>query len=92
MTWQTIFLIAAPFAGADGWSGEGFEPRKALGADFPVGLPIRLYHGSAEETAQLDLYAKAIPQAVTLLLKHKDHQLSGDLGDVASTRGQIAPL
>jgi hypothetical protein len=32
----------------------------------------------------VDLYAKAIPQAVTRRLEGRNHQLNDDLGDVAS--------
>ena len=83
-----IFLVAAPFVGEGGWpSGDGLEPREKLGADLPEGVPIHLYHGSLDDTAppaHLDLYAKAIPQAVSHLLDGRDHQLNDDLSEVAS--------
>jgi predicted alpha/beta hydrolase family esterase len=81
-----IFLVSAPYAGEGGWPPEGFEPRKRLGADLPPSVPIYLYHGSADDTApiaHLDLYAAAIPQAVTRRLEGRDHQLGNDLTEVA---------
>lgn len=81
-----IFLVAAPFVGEGGWPSGDIEPQKNLGADFPDGVPVFLYHGDEDETApvaHVDLYAKAIPQAVVRRLEGRDHQLNDDLGEVA---------
>ncbi len=81
-----VFLIATPFIGEDGWPSDEIKPRSKLGADLPAGVPIYLCHGSDDETApvaHVDLYAKAIPQAVTRRLRGRNHQLDDDLSEVA---------
>jgi predicted alpha/beta hydrolase family esterase len=81
-----VFLIAAPFVGDGGWPSEDIEPRRNIGASLPEGMPIYLYHGSKDDIAPLahvDLYAKAIPQAVVRRLKGRNHQLNNELREVA---------
>ena len=81
-----IVLIAAPFVGAGGWPGDGFELPSDLGARLPRGVPVHVFHGSEDETAppaHADLYAHAIPQAKVHRLGGRDHQLGNHLGDVA---------
>jgi predicted alpha/beta hydrolase family esterase len=81
-----VFLIAAPFVGRGGWPSDEIEFSRASGGKLPRGVPIYLYHGSEDDTApiaHLDLYAKAIPQAVTRRLEGRDHQLNNDLSEVA---------
>jgi predicted alpha/beta hydrolase family esterase len=82
-----IFLLAAPFAGNGGWSIGDIEPRaEKLGAGLPNDVPVYLYHSSDDDIvpiAHLDLYAKAIPQAVNRRLSGRNHQLNDDLSEVA---------
>jgi predicted alpha/beta hydrolase family esterase len=81
-----VFLIAAPFVGDGGWPSNDIEPRKKIGAELPEGIPIYLYHGSEDDTApfaHVDLYAKAIPQAIVRRLKGRNHQLNDELSEVA---------
>jgi predicted alpha/beta hydrolase family esterase len=81
-----VFLIAAPFIGDGGWSSDEIKPRSKLGGDLPDGVAVYLYHGSEDETApvvHVELYAKAIPQAVIRRLKGRNHQLDDDLSEVA---------
>jgi predicted alpha/beta hydrolase family esterase len=81
-----VFLIAAPFVGKGGWPSGDIEPLEKLGAALPDGVPVYLYHGTDDATAPIahvDLYAKAIPQAVIRRLKGRDHQLDDDLSEVA---------
>lgn len=81
-----IFLIAVPFVGRGGWEIEGFETPGDLGARLPRGVPVHLYHGGADEIvppAHVDLYAKALPQAVVHRLAGRNHQLDDDLAVVA---------
>ena len=81
-----VFLIAAPFIGADGWPSDDITPTADLGKQLPPKMPIHLYHGSADETApvaHLDLYAAAIPGAIVHRLEGRDHQLNNDLAEVA---------
>ena len=82
-----IFLIAAPYVGEGGWPSEDIEGTTNLGARLSRKTSIFLYHGSGDETApfaHLDLYAKAIPQAVKRPLPGRDHQLDNDLSEVAA--------
>src|SRR5689334_11457063 len=44
-----VFLIAAPFVGAGGWSSEEIEPRADLGARLLPKVPVHLYHGSEDD-------------------------------------------
>ncbi len=81
-----IVLIAAPFVGKGGWPGDGFELPHDLGARLPSRLPVHVVHGLQDETApsqHADLYAGAVPQARLHLLPGRDHQLDGDLREVA---------
>jgi predicted alpha/beta hydrolase family esterase len=81
-----IFLVAAPFIGEGGWPSDEVEPRPHLGDDLPGGVPVYLYHGSADEEvppAHLKLYGHVIADAVTATLKGRDHQLGNDLKEVA---------
>ena len=41
-----VFLVAAPFVGAGGWSSDHIMPTADLGARRPPKTPIYLYHGS----------------------------------------------
>jgi predicted alpha/beta hydrolase family esterase len=82
-----VILIAAPFVGAGGWPSEDIRPMADLGARLPAKTPIHLYHGSKDDTAPLahvDLYARAIPGAIVHRLAGRDHQLDGDLTEVAA--------
>lgn len=81
-----IVLLAAPFVGAGGWPADGFTPVADLGAGLPAGVPVHLFHGLDDESVppgHLDLYARAIPQAQVHRLPRRDHQLGGDLSEVA---------
>ncbi len=85
---RAIVLIAAPFVGAHGWPGDGFELPHDLGARLPPGVPVHVFHGLQDETAppsHADLYARAIPQAQVHRLPARDHQLDNDLSEVAKT-------
>ena len=86
-TFGGIFLIAAPFVGDGGWPSDDVEPLSELGVRLPEQTPIYLYHGNQDDTAPLahvDLYARAIPQAIVRRLSGRDHQLNNDLSDVAA--------
>lgn len=89
-----IVLIAAPFVGEGGWSGDEFELPKDLGASLPRGVPVHVFHGLLDETAppwHADLYAQAIPQAQVHRLPARNHQLNNDLSDVAEAIGPKNP-
>lgn len=81
-----IVLIAAPFVGEGGWSGDDFEFSGDLGDVLPAGVPVYVFHGAQDETAPAShagLYADAIPQAQVHVLSGRDHQLNGELSEVA---------
>ncbi|HEU0035353.1 MAG TPA: alpha/beta fold hydrolase [Kofleriaceae bacterium] len=81
-----IVSIAAPFIGDGGWPSDDIAPRRDLGAALPAGVPVLLYHGADDTSVpvgHVQLYARAIPQAVVRVLADRDHQLGNDLGEVA---------
>jgi pimeloyl-ACP methyl ester carboxylesterase len=81
-----IVLIAAPFVGEGGWSGDEFPLPGDLGASLPEDVRVHVFHGLDDQTAlpsHADLYARAIPQAQVHRLPGRDHQLNNDLGEVA---------
>ncbi|PZR15551.1 MAG: alpha/beta hydrolase [Archangium gephyra] len=80
-----VVLLAAPYIGKGGWPSEEIEGDRELGKSLPSELPIHLFHGDDDETApekHVDLYAKAIPQAVVHRV-NGDHQLNNDMTEVA---------
>jgi predicted alpha/beta hydrolase family esterase len=82
-----VFLIAAPFVGAGGWSSEDIEPRADLGTRLPPKVPVHLYHGSEDDIvpfAHLFLYEGAIPGAIVRRLHGRNHQLNDDLAEVVA--------
>jgi hypothetical protein len=82
-----IFLISTPFVGKGGWPSDEIEPDPELGEKLPAHVPIYLYQGGADETvpvSHVDLYAKAIPQAVVRKLPGRDDQLDNDMAEVAA--------
>jgi predicted alpha/beta hydrolase family esterase len=82
-----IVLLAAPFVGATGWPGDGFEFGDDLGARLPTGIPVHVVHGLADDEVpptHADLYGRAIPQATLHRLAGRDHQLGNDLAEVAA--------
>lgn len=86
-TFGAVFLIAAPFVGAGGWSSDELKPTEDLGARLPHDVPIHIYHGLEDQTAppsHAELYARAIPQAWVHRLPARDHQLNDDLSEVAA--------
>jgi predicted alpha/beta hydrolase family esterase len=81
-----IFLLAAPFIGDGGWPSDDIKTRTDLSERVPTGVPIFLYHGTADQEVPLDhvrLYAAALPRAVVRTLNGSDHQLHNDLSQVA---------
>lgn len=70
-----IFIIAAPYWGAEEWQ-----------ADLPARLPVFLYH-SRDDTvvpfAHLAQFAEKFPQATVRELDGRGHQFNDDLSEVA---------
>ena len=93
-TLAAIVLLSAPFVGAGGWPGDGWDLPGDLGARLPPGVPVHLFQGLDDDTtppAHADLYAHVIPQARVHRLPGRDHQLGNDLGEVARTIGSLPP-
>jgi len=83
-----IMLIAAPFVGEGGWPSEDIQLPLDLGARLPRGVPVYIYHGLEDETAppsHVELYARAVPQAIVRRLPERDHQLNNDVKEIAAT-------
>jgi predicted alpha/beta hydrolase family esterase len=81
-----LFLVAAPYIGVGGWMIGGFEMPADLGARMPQTLAIYMYQGTNDQIvpfSHLDLYARVLPRAYPRLLRNRDHQLNGDLSEIA---------
>ncbi len=70
-----IFIIAAPYWGAEDWQ-----------ANLPAELPVFLYHSRDDGVvpfAHLAKFAKKFPQATIRELDGRGHQFNHDLSEVA---------
>src|SRR5207344_2561345 len=77
-----LFLIAAPFIGEGGWQSDDIQPTADLAGQLPVGMPVFLFHGTADDSvpfAHMQLHATALPDATVRVLSQRDHQLNDDL-------------
>jgi len=78
-----LFLLAAPYHGADGeWGDSDF----AFSADFagrlPKGLPITLWHSKDDEIVPVSSaarYRRKLSRGQVILLDGQGHQFEGDL-------------
>ncbi len=81
-----VFLIAAPYPGGGGdWVYEGFTLPEDLGAKFPTGAAVFLYHSRDDQTVpftHVALYGAELPGA-TMRETTGGHQLNEDLTVVA---------
>jgi predicted alpha/beta hydrolase family esterase len=87
-----VFLLAAPFWGAEDWEVEEYELRENFASKLPEGLPVSLYHGRDDEVVpfeHLALYAKKLPHATVRELGGRGHQFGDDLSDLARDIGEI---
>lgn len=87
-----VVLVSAPFFGEGGWEGTGFELPRDLARLLPD-APVLFFHGTEDEiapVAHLGLYAEVVPQAAFQRLEGRDHQLGGDMSDVAATIRTLA--
>lgn len=82
-----VAVIAAPYPGGDpDWTFDGFDLPADLAARLPRSAEILLYASEDDEVvpvAHRDLYAAALPRAVTRTTTG-GHQLGGDLSRVAA--------
>jgi predicted alpha/beta hydrolase family esterase len=87
-----LFLVAAPFWGAEDWEVDEYALREGFASKLPPGMPVFLYHGRDDEVVpfkHLALYAEELPRATVRELDGRGHQLGGDLSGVA---GEIRSL
>lgn len=81
-----LALIAAPFIGKEGWHSDEMAERASFAALLPRDLPVFIYHGTGDAIVPVrhaSLYTKAIPQAVTKIFDHRDHQMNNSLKEIA---------
>lgn len=82
-----LFLIAAPYWGADDWKVEEYALPADFAAKIPQGLPIYLYHSRDDEWVPFDhmaLYKSKLPGAVVREFDGCGHQFNDDLSAVAA--------
>ena len=80
-----IFLIAAPYWGADDWQVDEFALPKDF-ADHLPDAPIVLYHSRDDEIVPFEhlwMYAEKLPDATIREFEGRDHQFNDDLSEVA---------
>jgi predicted alpha/beta hydrolase family esterase len=81
-----VFIIAAPYWGSEGWSGDEFALSEDFASKLPRQAPVVLYHGREDSVvpfAHLALYRQKLPQARVRELVGRGHQLDDDLSEVA---------
>lgn len=85
-TVRAVFLMSAPFwYDHDFWHWDEVKLPADASVSFPK-VPLFLYHGRADQSVPFEhmtMYAKALPQAILRPLENRDHQLNGDLSEVA---------
>ncbi len=81
-----LFLLAAPYWGAEDWQVSEYALREDFASRLPE-LPVFFYHSRDDAIvpfAHLDLYKKKLPQAAIRVLDGRGHQFDDDLSDVAA--------
>ena len=81
-----VFLVAAPYWGAEGWKVDEYELREDFASKLPEGLPVFFYHGREDEVVpfeHLALYKQRLPQAAFRDFDGRGHQFDNDLSEVA---------
>jgi uncharacterized protein len=81
-----IFIIAAPYWGQGGWSGDEFALSEGFASKLPKHAPVFLYHSRDDEEvpfAHLALYRQKLPRAFVRELSGRGHQLDEDLRETA---------
>ncbi len=81
-----LFLIAAPYWGAEDWGGSEYALRDDFASKLPSELPVFLYHSRDDEVvpfAHLALYTEKLSRALTREFDDRGHQFNDDLSEVA---------
>lgn len=87
-----VLLLSAPWVGDGGWPGPEFELPADLGARLPPEAVLHVFHGGDDATvpsAHAQRYAQAVGQAQLHLLPGRDHQLNGNMGEVADVCAEL---
>jgi uncharacterized protein len=81
-----MFLIAAPYWGAEDWEVGDYTLQENIASDSSKALPVFLYHSRDDEWvpfAHLALYKEKLPQATIREVDGRGHQFNDDLSEVA---------
>ena len=81
-----LFLVAAPYWGAEDWEVEEYELREDFASTFPGRLPVFFYHSRDDEVVpfgHLALYQAKLPKATVRELDGRGHQFGDDLSEIA---------
>jgi hypothetical protein len=82
-----IFLISIPYWGPEDEEDEEYTLQEGFASQFPIGVPIFLYHSRDDEWvpfAHLAWFAERIPQATVREFDGRGHQFNNDLSEVAA--------
>jgi uncharacterized protein len=74
--------VGTPWWGPSGWQVEEFTARPDFAAHLPPIPEVRFYHSRKDPVVpfeHLDLYGKALPQAILCPLSGQDHAFSRGL-------------
>ena len=81
-----VFLASSPFwHDHEFWRWDEARLGDDAGEYFPRAVPLFLYHGEDDTApvAHARMFAKLLPQAIVRRLPGRDHQLNGDMSEVA---------
>jgi predicted alpha/beta hydrolase family esterase len=81
-----LFLVAAPYWGAEDWEVEEYELREDFASTLPGRLPMFFYHSRDDKVVpfgHLALYQAKLPKATVRELDGRGHQFGDDLSEVA---------
>lgn len=81
-----VFLVAAPFWGAEDWEVDEYALQEDFASKLPEGLPVFFYHGRGDEVVpfgHLALYRERFPGATFRAFDGRGHQFGDDLSEVA---------
>ncbi len=90
-----IFLIAAPYFGAENWQVDEVTLLEGFASHLPTGAPIFFYHSRDDEWvpfAHLTMYANKIPRATIREFDGRGHQFNNDLSEVAADIASLQGL
>ena len=89
-----LFVLAAPYNGADGeWGDSDFSFPADFAKHLPKGLPITLWHSEDDEVIPVESahrYAEKLPAAKVVIVHDFGHQFAGKLDFLAKAiRGAL---